>query len=92
METGDFTALGAAEQLVADKFKEAVEQAHKNANKLAESYAELLDVDWEAVIIDSEKKDTVISVLENIEKVSGSLAFANLIPVLLKVIVKPKED
>jgi hypothetical protein len=87
----DFTTLGPAEEFAVQQLRDAIENARKEAHKLADSLDEI-DCDLiEAAILDSERRKSIIELVPTVQKLPQNLGMSALVPLIVGVLLKPRE-
>lgn len=87
----DFEMLGPAEKHIASQLRAAVETAKTEARKMLEALEEIDIERVEDALLDSKRKETVIMLVEPLQKLGSNLAMSALTPLLVKVMLTPKE-
>jgi len=87
----DFTQLGVAEQAVAKRFQNTSETILKHSQEFVKWSTKLTEVDWDEVMLDSEKKNHIVPHLEHLEKLANNLAMSVMIPMIIAMVAEPKE-
>lgn len=78
--------LGPAEKLIAKQIHETLVTSAKTASKLASDLEQLADLDIEEAMADPKKKDTLIAVAEQLQKMPRNLADTALVMTIMKII------
>lgn len=78
--------LGPAEKLVAKQIHDTLQTSANTARKLASDLEELASVDIEGAMADPKKKDTLIAIAEQLQKMPRSLADTALVMTIMKII------
>ncbi len=87
MDGMDF-GLGATEQIVADKFAKATLACTKAARELLDDLEKIEAVEWAGLILDSEKKKSVLLLLDPLESLATNLGHARLTTLIVEAITK----
>jgi hypothetical protein len=88
----DFIALGPAEEHIVTQITGAISKSKEEAHKLVAALEEI-DIDGiSAAMLDSDRKKTVIAMVGPMEGLVKSLGMNQLVPVLAKVLLAPKEE
>ena len=87
----DFEALGAAEKHVACQLRAAIQDAYTKARALADALEEI-DTDYiEQILLDSDRKESAIALVDPLQTLGSNLGASSLMPLLVKIMLTPKD-
>lgn len=84
--------LGPAERHVAQEIRTALGEARTAARELADKLDELDESGVEAVLLDPERKQALIDSVGHLQKFVGNLRINALIPLVLGIAMKAKQE
>lgn len=84
--------LGPTEKIVADKLAGSVRDCLSAARQLVEDFEKAQDVDWGALILDSEHRKGALILLDPLEGLARNLGQARMIALITSVVATPKES